>query len=101
MGPKGDPYYPVMWAREAAISFLNTPDERREQLVRAGFEIEKWRESGASKGGGKPAAPPPPASPFPIFPVLGEDAGERQANTGRNIAEGRLGGLGFVARRRV
>ncbi|MDP6173005.1 MAG: class I SAM-dependent methyltransferase [Rhodospirillales bacterium] len=96
LGPVGDPYYPVMWARQSSISFLNTPAARRAQLDQAGFEIEKWREGGSGGGGG---GNKPPASPLPSFPVLGDDVAERSANTGRNIAEGRLGGLGFVARK--
>lgn len=44
-GPGGEPYFPAPWAREAAISFLRTPQETRELLERAGFRVRQWYDS--------------------------------------------------------
>ena len=41
-GPAGEPLFPVPWARDSSTSFLATPDELRELLKGAGFEIVSW-----------------------------------------------------------
>lgn len=43
-GPKGDPYYPAPWAASPATSFLSTPEEMRQQVLDAGFEILAFRD---------------------------------------------------------
>lgn len=46
-GPGGPVHYPVPWAREAAISHMQTPDALRRHLEQAGFEIAAWRDVSA------------------------------------------------------
>jgi ubiquinone/menaquinone biosynthesis C-methylase UbiE len=41
-GPVQPPIYPVMWARDAAGSFLRTPAEMRTAIERAGFVVRAW-----------------------------------------------------------
>jgi SAM-dependent methyltransferase len=43
-GPRGEPYYPLPWAAGPATSFLSSPDETREQVLAAGFEIVTFRD---------------------------------------------------------
>ena len=46
-GPAGEPHYPTPWATSAATSFLSTPEESREQVLAAGFEILAFRDRSA------------------------------------------------------
>ncbi len=43
-GPAGAPHYPAPWASSAATSFLSTPDESRDQVLAAGFDILAFRD---------------------------------------------------------
>ena len=43
-GPRGEPDYPLPWAAGSAASFLSSPDETREQVLAAGFEIVIFRD---------------------------------------------------------
>lgn len=44
-GEGGEPHYPVPWAREAAISFLLTPQATRATLEKAGFRVGAWQDT--------------------------------------------------------
>jgi ubiquinone/menaquinone biosynthesis C-methylase UbiE len=41
-GPKAPPEFPVPWAREPSVSFLETPEAVRTLLERAGFRVLTW-----------------------------------------------------------
>jgi SAM-dependent methyltransferase len=41
-GPTGPPILPLMWARDAAQSFLRSPDEMRALIEEAGFRVRVW-----------------------------------------------------------
>jgi len=43
-GPNGLPHFPVPWAASAETSFLSTPEETRDDLADAGFEIAAFRD---------------------------------------------------------
>ena len=43
-GPKGEPDYPLPWAAGPGTSFLCSPEETREQVLTAGFEIVIFRD---------------------------------------------------------
>jgi MPBQ/MSBQ methyltransferase len=43
-GPVQPPIFPVMWAREAATSFLRAPAEMRALIEAAGFHMRKWED---------------------------------------------------------
>ena len=44
-GPGGDPHYPVPWAREPGISFLQTPEATRTRLEAVGFRVVTWQDT--------------------------------------------------------
>jgi ubiquinone/menaquinone biosynthesis C-methylase UbiE len=43
-GQGGPPYYPAPWAETADASFLSSPEETREHITSAGFEIMELRD---------------------------------------------------------
>ena len=102
-GPGGPPHYPVPWARDPAISFLISPDELRNLLTAAGFEIETWqdrteaarvwfREFAARLRSGAKAT-------LGIRTILGEDFPVMAENLARSFAEDRVAVAQVVCRR--
>lgn len=103
MGPAGSPHYPVQWATSAASSFLSTPEESRTQMLAAGLEILSFRDTteelraGLLAFGQKVAREGlPPLGPH-VF--MGGRMAEFQANSTRNLAEGRTCLIEVLARR--
>ena len=93
-GPVGPPHFPTPFAREAAASFLPTADELRAHPLAAGLRQVIWQPEAA------PPSPPPAALPSVQQLVWGEAAWrEVSANTRRNRAEGRVGGVWGVFER--
>ena len=103
-GPGGPAYYPVPWARESAISFLQTPDELRGYLTEVGFEITHWRDTSdialawglrlqaeAEKSG---VVEPPLSSMRLLF---GEGWRTLAANVMRSLHEGRIVAMEITA----
>ncbi|MEE2968906.1 MAG: methyltransferase domain-containing protein [Pseudomonadota bacterium] len=103
-GPGGDLHFPVPWARKPEISFLQSPDEMRQNVLDAGFEIVdftddtgivmEWSRRLAAKR-------KPPKAPV-LTPVLvfGDDFPERARNTTRNLIEQRALSIRVIARRK-
>jgi hypothetical protein len=59
-GPVQPVVFPVMWARDAAASFLRGPGEMRAVIEAAGFQVRAWDDVtaeavGPSTGGSGPA----------------------------------------------
>jgi ubiquinone/menaquinone biosynthesis C-methylase UbiE len=102
-GSAGEPYYPLPWAATTAISFLATPDEIRDDLLAAGFQIVLVRDAGAAYA----AALAPVLKqleteglpPLGEHVVTGENAKEWRINAMRSTAEGRLSVIEAVARK--
>jgi ubiquinone/menaquinone biosynthesis C-methylase UbiE len=104
-GEGGPPDYPTPWADSAQASFLCTPDETREGLAAAGFEVLQFRSTlqetrafgdtsrAIVKAGGKP---PHRA----VILIHGEKARAIMANTSRCIADGRMHPIEVLARTR-
>jgi len=90
-GPGGDLHFPVPWATTAAESFLATPEEVRDALVAAGFEIVSFGRSDGRPQPAVPRVPPEGASTITlgIQFILGDRVREMMANTARNVAEER------------
>jgi hypothetical protein len=95
--------YPVPWAREASLSFLITPDELRELLVAAGFEIVNWRDTtGAGRDWfrqvtariGDAGMPP-----LGFHLLLGPDFPAMAENVRRNLEEHRTALIEVICRR--
>lgn len=53
-GPVQPPIFPVMWARDAATSFLRTPPEMRALIEAAGFRARLWDDVTAEIAGSGP-----------------------------------------------
>ncbi len=91
LGPAGAPYYPVPWAREAALSFLFSPEETRGKLEAAGLRVLLWQESNEPSS---LAAPRRPAAGGPsvlgTHLILGAEWRAMAENTARNREERRI-----------
>ncbi len=96
-GIRGEPHYPVPWARTAATSYLLTAAATREAIEAAGFHAVTWQddtEAGKAWVAQLLASGPPPAPNLGL--VMGPDFAQLAANLGRNLMEGRLGVLTAV-----
>ncbi len=95
-GPGGSVHYPVPWAPEESMSYLQTPDELRVYLTRTGFEIAAWRDVSAQgiawvkrvrAAAQSQGADAPPTTLALIF---GDDWRALAANMARSLIEGRI-----------
>jgi sarcosine/dimethylglycine N-methyltransferase len=86
-GPGGDIIFPVSWAYDASINFLESEEVMRARYQTAGFRILEWMNYSNIAIGRMLSAPP---NKLTNRLVSGEDAPERQRNTQRNLIEGRL-----------
>jgi len=94
---KGEPLYPVPWARTPATSYLLTAAATREAIEPAGFRTLTWQDdSEAAKAwiAQLRASGPPPSPNLGV--VMGPDFAQLATNLGRNLMEGRLGILTAV-----
>jgi hypothetical protein len=94
---RGEPHYPLPWARTPATSFLLTADATREAIEPAGFCMLAWRddtEAGKAWFAQLRVSGPPPSPNLGV--VMGPDFAQLSANLGRNLMEGRLGVLSAV-----
>ena len=89
LGPGGDVIYPVTWAYDASMNFLDTDAEMCAQFEKAGFRIRDWTEYTGNVLGALGQAAPPPAK-MSNHLVFGADAAERSANSRRNMIEKRI-----------
>jgi sarcosine/dimethylglycine N-methyltransferase len=94
---RGDPLYPVPWARTPATSFLLTAAATREAIEPAGFRTLAWQDDSEAANAwfAQLRASGPPPSPN-LGVVMGPDFVQLAANLGRNLMEGRLGILTAV-----
>jgi MPBQ/MSBQ methyltransferase len=101
LGPGGEPYYPLTWAREPAYSFLMPPDEMRSLLESSGFRVVEWVDETARRkasSDGRPAAAAKTVeTPLTIQITRGDDYLDRRANSGKSVKEGRLTNVVLVA----
>jgi hypothetical protein len=88
-GPAGPPIFPVMCARDAAQSFLRSPDEMRGFIEAAGFRVRVWDDVTAEASVATPVAALPPYA-IPKF-VMGDEldaimqAGQRNREERRTL----------------
>ena len=87
-GPGGPILYPVMWARDAATSFLRPPAEMRALIEAAGFRARAWDDVTAETAGVRDAAAIPAHSAQRL--IMGERLDEIIRVGHRNRDEGRL-----------
>jgi hypothetical protein len=58
-GPVEPPIYPLMWARDASMSFLRRPESMRAVIEAAGFRLVAWDDVTYEVGGPSTGAPVP------------------------------------------
>jgi ubiquinone/menaquinone biosynthesis C-methylase UbiE len=103
-GPGGPMQYPAPWAASAQTSFLATPDETRQGLAEAGFEVRAMHDTAervlaygararevVARGG----KPPHRA----VQLIHGDNAREAMANSSRGVAERRVVPIEVLARK--
>jgi len=102
-GPEID--YPTPWASSARTSFLSTPDETRDGVTAAGFEISSFHDTrdaslafGARSREMVARGEKPPHRA--VMLMHGETAKQAMANTARGLAERRTIPIEVVARKR-
>lgn len=89
LGPGGDTIFPVPWAYDASISFLDHEDVMRARLNATGFRILRWinhSDTVIARAEQTKGNPPNKLSNYLVF---GEDTPERQRNTLRNLIDKR------------
>jgi ubiquinone/menaquinone biosynthesis C-methylase UbiE len=89
VGPGGDIIFPVPWAYDASINFLESADVMRTQYHAAGFRILEWMNysNRVIEHYERKLTEPPNRLSNQI--ILGDDAPERQRNSQRNLIERR------------
>ena len=88
VGPGGDIIFPVPWAYDASINFLDPGDMMRARYHTAGFRILEcvnYSNTVIEHYERMLSAPPKLTSRL----IFGDDAPERQSNSQRNLIEGR------------
>jgi sarcosine/dimethylglycine N-methyltransferase len=89
---RGEPHYPLPWARTPATSFLLTAAATREAIETAGFRMLAWQDdTEAAKAWIAELRASGPRSSPNLGVVMGPDFAQLSANLGRNLMEGRLG----------
>jgi ubiquinone/menaquinone biosynthesis C-methylase UbiE len=100
LGPKGDPVYPLPWARTAEVSFLVSPAMLRRYVKAAGLKVVEWHdETGAALAVARVEGTDAEILTLGNRIVMGEDFIERVRNMPRNLTEGRLVSTFVVAER--
>jgi ubiquinone/menaquinone biosynthesis C-methylase UbiE len=95
-GPVQPVVFPVMWARDASMSFLRTPEAMRSVIQAAGFRVRAWDDVTAEVAGA--GAPVPDHS---IQRIVMKDALPGIVSAGqRNRDEGRIVMIQAVLERR-
>lgn len=88
-GPVQPIHFPVPWARDASINFLQSSAQIRELLTEIGFREAEWVDESeaavASLQGPAPGGPP-----LAAVLMLGPQLPDMQRNVGRNLWEDRL-----------
>lgn len=102
-GPRGEPYYPLPWAAGPATSFLTAPEETREQILAAGFEVVVFRDKTEEvmpdlrENRRRLEAQGPP--PLGLQTLMGERIRDLQINVARSAEDGRLTVIEALLRR--
>src|SRR3954454_17653202 len=102
-GPRGEPDYPLPWAAGPATSFLSSPEETRDQVLAAGFEIvifrDKTEEVLPDLRENRRRLEEHGLPPLGLQTLMGERIGESQINAARSVDEGRLSVLEALVRK--
>jgi sarcosine/dimethylglycine N-methyltransferase len=94
---RGEPHYPLPWARTPATSFLLAAAATREVIESAGFGPSAWQDDTEAAKAWIVQLRALGSLPSPnLGVVMGPNFAELAANLGRNLLEGRLGILTAV-----
>ncbi len=94
-------YFPVPWAQNSTMSFLETPGQFRSSIVAAGFVIQTWNDRTAlatrafadiKEPDGEPVLPE-----LGVYLLVGNDIQTKAFNLRRNLEEERVSLLEIVA----
>ncbi|HKJ59046.1 MAG TPA: methyltransferase domain-containing protein [Halobacteriales archaeon] len=96
-GPGGDPHFPVPWAPDASLNYLETPGRLRETIGGSGFEEVAWRDVSApslewfrtvvEKMQSRPADAPPALG---LNLLMGAETPVKAKNVVRSLEEERI-----------
>jgi sarcosine/dimethylglycine N-methyltransferase len=98
-GPVQPILFPVMWARDAGLSFLRAPGEMRRVIEAAGFQVRAWDDVTAEAAGPSTGAASPAHSIQRIVMGAAVDAIARSGQKNRD--EGRIVMIQAVLERRA
>ncbi|MDA0306368.1 MAG: methyltransferase domain-containing protein [Proteobacteria bacterium] len=94
-------HFPVPWAQDSSMSFLVPPDEFRDIITVAGFEISVWNDKTdlAQKAFSKVQEPvgEPKLPVLGVYMLVGDDIGRKAYNLHRNLDEERVSLIETVA----
>lgn len=89
-GPVAPIHFPVPWAREPALSHLETPDEARARLTAVGFRERAWQTVSAEAMAWFRDRLGQPPGPLGLHLLLGEQTPAMLKNLLRNVEENRV-----------
>ena len=102
-GPRGEPAYPLPWAAGRATSLLSLPEETRDQVLAAGFEIlifrDKTEEVLPDLRENRRRLQEHGLPPLGLQTLMGERIREHQINVAQSAEEGRLSVLEALVRK--
>jgi SAM-dependent methyltransferase len=102
-GPRGEPDYPLPWAAGPATSFLTAPEETREQILAAGFEVvvfrDKTEEVMPDLRENRQRLEAQGLPPLGLQTLMGERIRDFQINVARSAEDGRLTVIEALLRR--
>ncbi len=102
-GPRGKPDYPLPWAAGPATSFLTAPEETREQILAAGFEVvvfrDKTEEVMPDLRENRRRLEAQGLPPLGLQTLMGERIRDLQINVARSAEGGRLTVIEALLRR--
>jgi ubiquinone/menaquinone biosynthesis C-methylase UbiE len=94
---KGEPRFPLPWARDPSVSFLIAPEEARRLLEESGWLVLEWSDETELFVN---AAPPLSEAAVKMRNVIsGEDFGDRAKNFGASLQSGALRSILALAER--
>ena len=96
-GSGGEPVFPVPWASDASLSYLDPPERLREDILSRGFDEIAWRDvtepslewfrNVVESMQSRPADAPPPLG---LNLLMGAETPTKAANAVRNLEEDRI-----------
>lgn len=90
LGPGGDIVYPLVWAYDASINFLDSEEVMRGRFEKAGFRIRDWINYTGTVVERAKQMSSRPSNKLGIPLVFGDDTAERSRNNQRNLLERRI-----------